>query len=236
MALTTLDQLKLHLGIAHDLQDEFLTQLLGAVEWAFKNLTQRRFELVEDETVYLCGHGTQILLLPDYPVREVAEVRVDPEGRWGQNPQGFGTDTLLEQGTQWALVMDGRPEATEEASTQISETGRLMRVNGVWPGRWVRGRGMLTPQLESGDGNIRVIYTSGYDPIPEDIQLAIWQLVAQLKSSRQLGFPYQSERFQSYGYTLAQMRQDASAAWQVGTPASVVALYKRLTPRFDVIG
>ena len=228
MPLTSVGKVKKHLGIsASDTsQDEFLAQLLSAVEYAFAHLTDRSLEL-QDYTCFLSGKGGKVLLLPEYPVVSITGVWLDEAGYWGQAPNAFGDATLLTQGVDYALVKDGRDGE--------AETGRLLKINGVWSGKWVSVAGLLTPQLRPGQGNVRVEYAAGFDPIPDDVQLCLWQTIAQLRAERTSGRPLQSENFEDFGYVNA--FEDAKALMmRPGSIQQVVAKYRRIRKRHEVLG
>lgn len=222
MPLTTTSKVKLHLGISDTdtSQDDFLGQLLAGVEAAFAKLTDRHLEL-QDYVCYLSGMNSKVLLLPEYPVDEVTEVRLDRSGYYGQ-AGGFGASTVLSLGTDYALVKDGRGGE--------AETARLYKINGVWPGRWEHRAGLLSPVMRPGAGNVRVEYSSGMDPIPDDVQLCLWQCCATLKEMRANGKMIQNENFEEYG--VGWSIPDALKLMSLpGYYAQVVAKYRRITPR-----
>jgi hypothetical protein len=227
VALTDLTALKIHMGLplSDTTDDEFYTQLLSAVEAAFKKLTDREFEAA-DYLLYLDGTNNSILCLPEYPVITLTGVWLDEKGYWGDGPDAFAAATLLTRGVDYALVKDGK--------NGDAETGRLKKINGVWPGRWESKQGLLTMAMKPGNGNIKVSARLGYEVIPEDIQLCLWQVCAQLASERETGRAIQSEGFEEYD--VAFMANDAMNAMRVGTAAQVVARYRRITPRHRVLG
>lgn len=227
MALTTVSAVKTHLGIAasETTHDVFLTQLLHAVEAAFLNLIDRRLESAT-YTQYLSGRGSPVLLLPEYPVISITSVHEDIGGAYGQASEAFAAATLLVAGTDYALVKDGHDGE--------AETGRLVRLNAVWQGRYVRPAGCLAARPVPSLGTIKVVYVAGYAIVPADVPLALWQVCAQLMARRSTGHPMTSERFEEYSYQAS--LNDAMAAWQVGGPSQVVARYRRTTPRHVVLG
>lgn len=223
MALSSTSKLKLHLGITSAAQDKFLGQLLSAVESAFKKLTDRDIEQTS-YTEYYCGRNTPVLLLREYPVISITNVWLDEDGYYGSVSGSFGSSTLLTSGVDYALVKDGRAGA--------SDTAKLLRIGGVWPGKWQYRSGVLTPRMTPGAGNIKVQSVCGYATVPEDIELAIWQICAQLKAERSTGQAIIEEHFEDYGVTLA---AKAEEMWQVGSAAQLVSAYKRRTPRHEVL-
>lgn len=229
MSLTTRSQLVTHLGLsstAATREADFLDQLLQAVEAAFKKLTDRDIESTT-YTSYLCGNDSKILLLPEYPVTSITSVHLDSDGYWGTGADAFASSTALTSGTHFALVKDGRNNS--------AEVGRLYRIDGVWPARWVGKQGLLAAARHPGAGNIKVVYTAGYVNIPDDIQLCLWQTCARLRSERLLGRPLQSETLVG-DYTYSTMMDDALSHMRLGAAATVVATYKRIRHRQQVLG
>lgn len=230
MALTTLVALKLHMGIASSdtSEDAFLTQLLAAVEASFKKLTDRDIEQTT-YTDYYSGKWTPIILLNEYPVISLTGVWLDSEGFWGTRTGSFGASTQLTEGQDFSLVRDGR--------NAVKSTGRLYRIAGVWPGRGHYESGLLLPRRVPGAGNVKATFVAGYATIPADIQLAIWQACAALKSSRDTGGRLLiHEAFEEYEYklqpdTLALIQAEVS---RLGTMPSIIARYKRITIRGEV--
>ena len=221
MPLTTGSALKLHLGIAESstAQDAFLGQLLESAEAAFLRLIGRRIE-ADDYVDYYSGANTPVLLLREYPVLSVSSVRVDARGYWGTAADSFGATTALTAGVDYALVADGSG----------SGTGRLFRINGVWPGQWRTRAGLLTPSLKPGAGNVKVSYRAGYEAVPPDVALALWQVCARLRAERATGRPVAEEAFEEYRVKFA---ADAERMMRTGSEAQVVARYRRITPKSD---
>lgn len=224
MSLTTVSQLKLHLGVTGSTQDAFLSQLLSGAEAAFKRLTDRDIEAT-DYVCYLSGRNTPILLLPEYPVISITGVWLDRDGYYGTPTGAFADATELTSGIDYALVRDGK--------AGVAETGRLFKIGGVWPGRWERRPGLLSSTVRPGAGNIKASYRAGYEVVPDDVQLCLWQVCAQLRSARALGAPYSSERYEEYAYQIA---TDAMSLMRVGSAAQTVARFKRIRPRHCVLG
>lgn len=221
MPLTTVSALKLHLGLpeTNTAQDAFLGQLLEAAESAFLRLIGREIEAA-DYVDYYSGANNPVLLLREYPVISVSDVRVDGSGYWGAAPNSFGALTVLTAGVDYALVADAAG----------SGTGRLFRVNGVWPGQWRTRAGLLTPQVKPGAGNVKVSYRAGYEEVPTDVALCLWQVCARLRAERSTGRPIQAERYEEYAASYAAY---AEQAMRTGSEATTVARYRRTTPKGD---
>jgi len=226
MALTTVTAIKTHLGLTTTDEDTFLQQSLEAVEATIKKLIDRDIES-QSYTDFYCGTGNKILILNEYPVTAVSEVREDDGGYWGSVTDSFGTSTVLTSGVDYSLVLDGR------GST--AGTGRLYRINGVWSSRWEGKRGLLTAGVKPGAGNIRVTYTAGYasNAIPKDLQLAVWLIVAQIRAARGRGQFLQSERLGEYQYQLAQLSETFLRAASV---EQILARYRRVRDRVKPLG
>jgi hypothetical protein len=224
VALTTLKQTKEMLGVLDDSLDVPIRMCLEAAEAAFARLTDRVLEET-DYVDFYSGRGNPVLLLSEYPVSEVTEVRLDNRGYWGDVADSFGDTTILEQGIDYSVVKDGRNGAIS--------TARLYKINGVWPGKWVQKAGALGSVHRPGAGNIKVTYTAGYARIPMDVQRILCETVAVLFARRQTGRPLLEEDYEEYRYKMGSMAEDYM---QLGSPAQVVKGYRRLRPRYEVLG
>jgi hypothetical protein len=111
-------------------------------------------------------------------------------------------------------------------------------MGGAWSGERRRWPGLLTAGRAPLPGCIKVTYTAGYDPVPADVELAVCQVVAQLKAARSTGHPLGGEDYEDYSYSLATDMAQAQAGqfWRVGTPQQIVNKYRRMAPRFVVLG
>lgn len=220
MALTTLSDLKAHLGISADdtSEDTYLTATLLAVEKSLKRIIGYEIEANSNVTEYYDGDGRNKLFLRQLPVRSIVSVKVDNNGGGGQIANTFGSETLLVAGTEYYLPMDGPLGA-------YSESGTLYRRSYYWPGQPMHRRGLLTNEIIPGNGNIQVVYNSGYTTVPADIKETVWQSVAQLRMSRDKGMPISSESFDGYSYSL-NGAVDA-AVMQVASALNVIATYRR---------
>lgn len=107
------------------------TQALEMATAEIQSWTRRRLELVEDDIVVLTGSRDRELVLPDWPVVEVAAVEVDGVAVAASSYRRIGQTLYRESG--WGV-----------------------------PG-----------------GTVEVVYTHGYDPIPDDIKSVTIQLAAR---------------------------------------------------------
>lgn len=228
--ITGVSEVKTFIGVTDTSETAFLDQLVASVDASIKKWIDRDIEQAT-YTDYYSGNNSKVLVLNEYPVANAAAVTgvyQDDFAYWGQAPNAFDpTLSVLVQGTNYAVVLDGRGG---EAST-----ARLFRLDGVWAGRWEFKRGLLTPGLKSGVGNIKVTYTAGYaaGAIPQDLQLAFWQICAQVRAARSLGRPMKSEGLGEYHYDLEEQIKDAL---RVGTVEQVLSRYRRVRERYRPLG
>jgi hypothetical protein len=166
-------------------------------------------------TEYISGNGQTRLWLKETPVLSVASVYQDDKAHWGAGDDPFPASALLVAGTDYALVRDGNPN-------EVSKTGGLEKIGGVWNGAMQNLRGRLVPDDVPGTGNIKVTYTAGYRRLPSDLQLAVLTVANSIKASAQSGGPMQSESLDYYSYT----RMDAGAeARAIGSAKQLLAAF-----------
>lgn len=218
MALTTLSLIKTALGIASSNEDTYLTAIQGGVEAALSRMTNRVFEQA-NYTEYYDGNNTNRLVLNQTPVYSIGSVSVDRSGRWGQNPDGFTADSLLES-TDYYLIKDGPGQA-------YSESGILVRVEDVWLGFRARPMDLLTLDIVPGQGNIRVVYVGGYATIPNDLQMCVWEAIGALRQTKKFGYSgfIQSESLSASAYSLGPYGE--SILLRVGTVPQILATYTK---------
>lgn len=197
--------------------DAFIAQVRPAVESALKRVVKYEIEQAT-YTEYYDGSGTQYLRLRQTPVTSITSVYESSTGFWGQLSGGFPSTALLTAGSDYYLQMDGPGNA-------YSESGLLVRVSRIWPAAILRRAGYLGAWALHGQGNIKVTYVAGYDTIPDDIELAVWEGVALTRARRPHGQGVSSESFDGYSYSLMPTDQQflQLASWQ-----QVVADRKRL--------
>lgn len=140
-------------------------------------------------------------------------VYMDPNGFWGNGPNSFApptatsTGTLLVNGVQFSLVMDG---------SAGSNRGLLRRIGNSGPGGggayagWNQVYGASgklgswrVPGWPLGQGNIKVLYSAGYAPdqIPADLTYCANMLVAQMIRIQPSGTNLSSESLGGYSYS-----------------------------------
>jgi hypothetical protein len=222
VALTTLDKL-LSVPLLKKQPTEFLSLLLTGASRLI--VTHCKHELEQATYVeYGSGDDRPDLILRQWPVGSVTEVRLDPAGCWGQNASGFPASSVLTAGTDYGLVYD---------SGTTSKRGILRRVGGSsvgWPLGWPQATGQgklggrLLPGWPRGDGNIRVTYVAGYATIPDDLQLACVEMVAWLARNVPVGASVTQESLGSYSYGLGS--QMIGTAPELGTVKSLLVAYR----------
>jgi hypothetical protein len=163
-----------------------------------KSYCKRDFEPAT-YTEYLQGNGRKELVLRHRPVTAVTSVHLDWDGNADQNPEGsFEAASLLTAGKDYFLNLDG-----SWGGDPVSFSGLLVRVRNVWPEvqrQWYWTK--LSPETGPAPGSIRVIYTAGYDPAPEDLQYAVVFLVQAMRKDLPVGGNLESEKIGDYSYKL----------------------------------
>lgn len=210
--LTTLSELKIHMGISGSDEDTLLTQLLDNVEQTIFSYTGRESFASAAATEYFDGTGREILILERYPVTAVASLYVDNGGYYGNGTSPFGSGTEWTEGTDFTLK---RTDESEKNRGLVLALGAVdfEDVPGIWP----RGR-----------GNVKVTYTAGYTTIPDDLQLATHLLTASVYAiaEKNLAGPVGGETFGKYSYTL--LGNPSMAGMNMLTVRSILAKYKKL--------
>lgn len=140
-ALVSWDMIQIYLGTANDpldYEDQAYTEgLINAVSARANMMTGRKLRS-RAATVTLDGNGRDIILLPEFPVDSVAEVRIDTK-------REFGDETII-----------------PSASYDVYEDGRLY----------------VEPRVPFARRCVRVTYTAGFEPVPDDLQQAVVESVA----------------------------------------------------------
>lgn len=199
-------------------QDLFLSFLNRYASTWMEELLNRKFTY-QERVEYYSGHGTAKLLLKARPVPNPTVVPmtvwVDPNGFYGSTSGAFSNNppnNPLTYGVDYCLQID-------EADGQVSRSGILIRMQGnLWPQRWYRSTGMLTPFPGDPFGNIKVQYTAGYtvDTLPEPMRLAAFWLVMTLYKMIPMG-TLTSESYQdrAVSYWLPQRRPILAQVWSM---------------------
>jgi len=182
--LASLTDLKTQIGASGTTDDTQLQSCLTAADRAVKAYCRCDFEAAS-RVEYLDGPGTPELVLPWAwrPVNTITEVRLDLNGGRGQKADTFGTDTVLELGTDY----------TYDTATGILRRERVTVQTWLgWPGYGVgpsvQWAGLSTyggpaahrPRLA---GCVKVTASTGYataGQVPADLRAAVIQLAAWL--------------------------------------------------------
>jgi hypothetical protein len=136
---------------------------------------------LETATEYYDGAKSIYLNLKRWPVVSVTSVKLDWAGGYGQVPGTFGSDTALVQGTGYIL----------DAARGILQL-RQRSSGGDWFSRGYAsptitgqyGRGLVASYVPAqwGEqmGSVQVAYTAGYAECPQDIVVAVAQIMTYM--------------------------------------------------------
>ena len=223
MALTTTAQLKTYLNITNTSEDAFLNLLREGVEAEFLSLIQRNIEQAP-YTDFLYGSGTNRVATVEYPVA-LSGVGITPPvvyedsfGYWGTADDAFDpARDLLTVGTDYAW--DSPDQVT-------SKSGVIYRINKPWPYSWTRQAQTLAPWVGRQPGAVKVVYTAGFNPVPADIQDAIFYTCAWRRKMR-IG-AFQTSQSYDGGSKGFELWKPFPSMLQLGDAATVVARYKRV--------
>lgn len=203
MLFTDLRQVKSILEISmHNKRED--KNILFFCTWAsswIEELLNRPGMSYAVRTEYYDGTGTPNLLLRCRPVytTPTIQVFVDEEGYYGQAPGAFSGDSALTFGTDFFMKID------QDDGT--SRSAILTRINSLWPRRFYRQQGLLSPFVGPGPGSIKVIYAAGYtvDNVPEPIRMAAVTLVSKIRNFFPLGMEIVNESYEDryISYALA---------------------------------
>ncbi|WP_417386924.1 hypothetical protein [Gimesia sp.] len=196
MSLTTKDILKTLLGISDTSLDDVIDLLILQADAMIKGFLQREIE----ETIYTeyySGTGAHVLQLNQTPVQSIASVHEDRNGYYGEGEDAFSDSSALVSGIDFVLRKD------DATTTEVSSSGILYRIGKVWPRPDSRLRGQLASSPGLGMGNIKVVYTAGWESVPADIQFAANKLVTSMLQSKEVAGRLMSESIEDYSYTLA---------------------------------
>jgi len=172
------------------------------VEAAVKKYVKWDLEAVTGQVEYIDGNGYRDLVLRQPFITGVTDVWVDSTGAYGDGPTPFAASTKLSKGNDYALVREGGQ----------GKSGLLRRLTystiGFFPSDLFLfrsgGLGYSKPAYwPVGYGNIKVQYDYGFNPIPDDIKLAVETAVGTIRNTIKYGWPMSSENLSDYSYSLA---------------------------------
>src|SRR5262245_42000736 len=170
--------------------------LRQGVEAAVKRWCHWEIEAA-DAVEYLDGQGFRDLPLGRPWVQSVEEVRLDPEGFYGDGLGGFDDATVLQKGVDYVLV------------TGQGGRGLLRRLTGAvewWPSDVVFAGGPVGLSYQrplgwpTGYGNLMCTYRFGFDVVPDDVRMAVTQAVSILRYTLQRPVFLTSESLGDYSY------------------------------------
>ncbi len=160
--LVTPAEVEAYLGYTFSDQD-LLQTWIDRAEQATTRWTGRESLIPNDYTIYIDGTGLTSIYLPHWPVIEIASVFVDANGYYGSGEGAFPDTSLLTANTQYRAPKMGSDLCR----------GELRRTDGLnWP---------------VGFGNIKIVYSAGYDPVPEDLKLATCMLIKSQIAAQSTG-------------------------------------------------
>jgi len=205
---TTLSELKLHLDIplTDTSEDGKLNQLISEVEASVLRYLKRGPFVSTSFTEYYSGDDREMLILKHRPVTAVSLVRVDQYGYAGQGPDAFPSTSSWDVGVDYYIP---QVSADEQNGSILAAIG-----NG---GKWPLGR-----------GNIKVTYTAGYATVPDDLALAVNQMIAAIRAGADKGGPVGSETFGEYSYSLLRGGDLSSLGFDAVNAGRILAGYREV--------
>ena len=220
MILTDLVELKEYLEI-DPRNTKYDRQLLLFAESAsamIEEFLDRSLEK-KSRTEFYDGSGTRELILRARPVFTSPTPRAfwDNGGFFGEGTDGFDSTTELDYGDDFVVRID------DSDSLGVGQSGILLRQRTVWERPQIRSVGLVSPYKGKGWGNIKVIYTAGYevDTLPSQIRLACNMLVARLRYVAPTGMEI---GYDSY--------EELSRAWITPAKGYMMSLVKPLIWNF----
>lgn len=208
MALATLSDVKTHLGITGSTYDSQLTMWLAAaiagikqacIGWDFEQITR---------TEYYQPDG-DVLISRYKPIKSITSIYEDAGAAWGQASGAFAASTLLTAGDDYALAQDG-----SGVNGEVSRSGLVYRIGKNWaqctkPVTIAQTNvNAMMRRVVPALGSVKMIYVSGYDAVPSDVNLAVCfevDMMRQMKGKG--GGTVQSEGLGVYNYSLANVEK-----------------------------
>ena len=188
-ALTTLADVRLYLRFKSGFtsDDALVEKLIDRATGQIERHTARKLK-ARALTEFYDGTGTKVLILREKPAVSVEEVNLDPI-------RNFGTTTIISP----ELVILSVEEGTITVGPGIPVT-----------------LGIATAVFAFGTKNIRVKYTAGFDPIPDDLEFACVKVVAA---------HYWRSREGADG-VVSEATGGRSVTWINGLPTDVIEMLK----------
>jgi len=186
-----------------------LLSYIAGAETSLRHWCGRQFAY-DQYTEYPIATWHDKLMLTETPVATTdMDIRVDYE-------RGFGTDTELTVEDDYFLDLD--------KADGKSHNGIVYRIGSVWRGISYRPPGQLSYTKRPMRGYIKAVYYGGYTLTPDDIKVAVFQIVKQRLAVRQLGLALMSESGMQYSYSRGPYDDEAR---QIGSVQDVINRYKR---------
>lgn len=210
--LTNLSDYCAFAGISETVTDADAKALLSYISGAETDIRDwcgRQFSF-DTYTEYPVGTWNEKTMLIETPVITTdLDIRVD-------YTRGFAADTELTYDSDYFLDID-RPDGK-------SHNGILRRIGRVWEGYRLRPPGNLSYIRRPGRGMIKAVYQGGYTLTPDDLKVAIFQIVQQRLAVRGFGVALQSESGMNYAYSKGPYDEEARKIMSV---EQVIWKYKR---------
>lgn len=174
-----------------------LIQLLFASEEQVKQYLGRDLAYRATYTEYYDGNGQTSFRLRRWPVTPASvAIYEDLSGNYGQTSGAFAAATALTLGTEYSVPIDSK------WGDALNYSGKVERINSVWPCRYRQIPGHLSRTREILPGCLKVTYTAGFQLIPYTIKEAIWNLCTLKTQLSIYGRFLQSESGEGYSYSM----------------------------------
>lgn len=230
MALMTTEAVILNLGL-RNLEPWEVSQLdfCRSASEAFLEQQIGRKLAKTRRTEYYAGTGQRTFHLKHRPVWEIHNLWMDAYGFYGVPTGSFdNSTTLLVQGTDYVLDQD-QPTPAVAGDSYLSRSGVVLRQRTIWsevPRNYVPGR--VSTEVSPVWGNIKVDYTAGFDPIPDDIKLAICMMASLYKRILPHGQLLESERIGDYSYSILTGRMMMQTHPVIGSLDRLINKYREV--------
>jgi hypothetical protein len=214
--LTNFSEYMAFLGMTGTITDTFLRQtlqLLGAAESALTNAIGRKLTYDPDIVEYFDSWPDGGIQLRRQPVWCINEVKVDQNGGYGQIPDTFGEDTIVEEGNYSIDLNSFRNDgASYSGILRFNNYNQQSTLPQTLPWGWAsdgsfgsaynRSWATLTKIPMRLPGCIQVTYAAGYQLVPEDVKLAVFTIVRDRLNIVSRGASFVSESGEGYSYSL----------------------------------
>jgi len=149
-AFATVDLLNSYLVDDISTSDPFALAALAAATSAIQSYCDQRIDFVDGDVVVVDGSGSDILLLPEFPVTDVASVVVDFDRDSARTlvPPGNGSNSEYDWNEAGMLI--------HRLGSTLMYTSPFNATYGMWPNR---------------RRSVQVTYSHGYATVPAEIQL-----------------------------------------------------------------